>query len=78
MEAHAERPLRIRDRIGDVQFFHMYYHEMMADTLDVMHRLYEWAGDELTREVETRMRGWLAHHPQDDTVLTATTSNSTA
>jgi hypothetical protein len=65
MQAHVDRPLRARDRIGDHRFFHMYYHEMMADPMDVMRRLYAWAGDELTSETESRMRAWLAAHPQN-------------
>jgi sulfotransferase family protein len=65
MKAHVERPLRARDRIGDDRFFHMYYHEMMADTMGVMRRIYDWAGDELTSDVEARMQQWLAEHPQD-------------
>ena len=65
MQAHVERPLRARERIGDHRFFHMYYHEMMRDPMDVMRRLYAWAGDELTPAVETRMQKWLTDHPQD-------------
>ena len=65
MKVHVERPLRARDRIGDARFFHMYYHEMMRDPMDVMRRIYDWAGDELTPETEGRMRKWLADHPQD-------------
>ena len=65
MRYHVERPLRARDRIGDDRFFHMYYHEMMRDPMDVMRRLYEWAGDPLTAETEARMSDWLAVHPQD-------------
>ncbi|BDB40927.1 MULTISPECIES: sulfotransferase family protein [Mycobacterium] len=65
MRYHVERPLRARDRIVDDRFFHMYYHEMMRDPMDVMRRLYDWAGDPLTTETEERMRNWLAAHPQD-------------
>jgi hypothetical protein len=65
MRAHIERPRRARDRIGDDRFFDMYYHEMMADPMDVMRRIYEWAGDELTPDVEASMQQWLAEHPQD-------------
>jgi hypothetical protein len=65
MKSHVERPLRARDRIGDDRFFHMYYHEMMNDPMDVMRRIYDWAGDELTGETEARMQTWLAEHPQD-------------
>jgi len=65
MRYHVERPLRARDRIGDDRFFDMYYHEMMRDPMDVMRRIYDWAGDPLTAETEARMRNWLAEHPQD-------------
>ncbi|MEE6134898.1 sulfotransferase [Mycobacterium sp. 050128] len=65
MRYHVDRPLRARERIGDERFFHMYYHEMMRDPMDVMRRLYEWAGDPLTAEAEARMCNWLAEHPQD-------------
>jgi len=65
MQAHVERPLRARERIGDHRFFDMYYHEMMRDPMDVMRRLYEWAGDELTSDAEAWMQKWLTEHPQD-------------
>ncbi|MGA9676067.1 MAG: sulfotransferase [Mycobacterium sp.] len=65
MRYHVDRPLRARDRIGDERFFHMYYHEMMRDPMDVMRRIYEWADEPLTAETEARMRNWLAGHPQD-------------
>ncbi|BBZ37889.1 sulfotransferase family protein [Mycobacterium conspicuum] len=65
MSYHVDRPLRARKRIGDERFFHMYYHEMMRDPMDVMRRIYEWADEPLTAETEARMRNWLAEHPQD-------------
>jgi hypothetical protein len=65
MAYHVERPLRARDRIGDHRFFHMHYAEMMRDPMDVMRRIYAWAGDELTPETETRMQTWLSEHPQN-------------
>lgn len=65
MSYHVDRPLRARERIGDDRFFHMYYSEMMRDPLDVMRRIYSWAGDPLTEDTENRMRAWLAAHPQD-------------
>jgi len=65
MQAHVERPLRVRDRIGDDRFFHMYYHEMMSDPMDVMRRIYDWAGDDLNPETAARMHNWLAEHPQN-------------
>jgi Sulfotransferase family len=65
MRYHVERPLRARERIGADRFFDMYYHEMMRDPMDVMRRIYDWAGDPLTAETEARMRNWLEAHPQD-------------
>jgi len=65
VRAHVTRPLRVRDRIGDDRFFHMYYSEMMRDPISVMRSLYDWAGDELTDATVERMRRWLAEHPQD-------------
>ncbi|OBH65532.1 sulfotransferase [Mycobacterium intracellulare] len=73
MRYHVERPLRARDRIGDERFFHMYYHEMMRDPMDVMRRLYEWADEPLSAETEARMRNWLTEHPQDRFALNAYT-----
>jgi hypothetical protein len=73
MQYHVERPLRARDRIGDDRFFHMYYHEMMRDPMDVMRRLYEWADEPLTTETEARMQNWLAAHPQDRFALNSYT-----
>jgi Sulfotransferase family len=71
MQYHVERPLRARDRIGDERFFHMYYHEMMRDPMDVMRRIYEWADEPLSAETEASMRNWLAEHPQDRFALNA-------
>lgn len=73
MRYHVQRPLRARDRIGDERFFHMYYHEMMRDPMDVMRRIYEWADEPLTAETEARMRNWLAEHPRDRFALNAYT-----
>jgi hypothetical protein len=71
MSYHVDRPLRARDRVGDERFFHMYYHEMMRDPMDVMRRIYEWADEPLTADAEARMRKWLAEHPQDLFALNA-------
>ena len=65
MATLAQTPFTPAPAIGDERFFHMYYHEMMRDPMDVMRRIYEWAGDPLTAETEARMGNWLAAHPQD-------------
>ena len=65
MTAHVNNPLRARERIGDGRFFHMYYADMMRDPMEVMRKLYAWAGDELSLDVESRMLTWLDQHPQN-------------
>jgi hypothetical protein len=65
MAFHVNRPLQARKRIGDDRFFDMHYHELMRDPIDVMRRIYDWAGDPLTAETENRMLQWLKEHPQD-------------
>ncbi len=65
MSQHVTRPPRTRARIGDDRFFDMYYHEMMADPMGVMRRIYEWTGDPLDADTEASMQNWLADHPQD-------------
>jgi hypothetical protein len=65
MQAHVERPLRARERIGDDRFFHMYYHDMMTAPMDVMRRIYDWTGDELQPDTEASMQKWLDEHPQN-------------
>ena len=65
LRAHVERPLRVRDRLGDDRFFHLHYAALVRDPLGQMRALYEWAGDELTPTVEQAMRGWLEQNPQD-------------
>ena len=65
MAFHVNRPLAARKRIGDDRFFDVHYAEMMADPIGVMRRIYAWAGDPLTPEVEARMLTWLEEHPQD-------------
>lgn len=65
MAFHVDRPLQARKRIGDDRFFDVHYDEMMADPIALMRRIYDWAGDPLTPEVEARMLTWLDEHPQD-------------
>jgi Sulfotransferase family len=64
LEAHVTRPLRARDHIGSDRFFDLHYAALMRDPIDVMHVLYEWAGDELTPSTEQAMLDWLERNPQ--------------
>ena len=65
MREHVERPLRLRERIGDANFFDLHYANLMRDPIGEMRALYAWAGEELTPEVEMRMKEWLTTSPQD-------------
>jgi hypothetical protein len=65
LQAHVDRPLRARRRLGDDRFFDLHYAELLRDPIGQMRKLYEWAGDDLTDEVEEAMSDWLARNPQD-------------
>lgn len=65
LREHVERPLRVRERIGDDRFFDLHYTDLVADPIGRMRALYQWAGDDLTPEVETGMHGWLNRNPQN-------------
>jgi hypothetical protein len=65
MRAHVERAMRARERIGDDHFYDLYYADLMRDPIGQMRKLYDWARDDLTPDVETRMQRWLDDNPQD-------------
>jgi Sulfotransferase family len=65
LREHVERSMRARARIGDAQFFDLHYADLMRDPIGQMRELYAWAGEELTPDLETRMRAWLANNRQD-------------
>jgi hypothetical protein len=65
MREHVERPLRARHRVGGDRFFDLHYADLVRDPLGQMRKLYDWAGDDLTPEVEQAMLGWLERNPQD-------------
>jgi hypothetical protein len=65
LQAHINRPLQARQRIGDDRFFDLHYASLMRDPIGVMRSLYEWAGDELTQSTERAMLAWLRRNPQD-------------
>jgi hypothetical protein len=65
MKAHVDRSLRARARIGDDRFYDLHYANLLRDPIGEMRKLYQWAGDELTPDIEARMGRWLAANPQD-------------
>jgi hypothetical protein len=64
-QAHVDRCLAARRRIGDERFFDLHYAALLRDPIGQMRELYEWAGDDLAPSVETAMHCWLDGHPQD-------------
>jgi Sulfotransferase family len=64
LQAHVDRPLATRERIGDDRFFHLHYADLMRDPLAQLRALYDWSGDELTADVEAAMLGWVDRNPQ--------------
>jgi len=65
MREHVDRPLRLRERIGDAQFYDLHYANLMRDPIGEMRAIYAWAGEELLPAVEARMKEWLKARPQD-------------
>jgi hypothetical protein len=65
LQAHVERPLQTRKRIGDDRFFDLHYATLMRDPVGVMDALYAWTGDDLTESTKRAMLNWLEGHPQD-------------
>ena len=61
---HVERPMAVRDRIGEDRFFDLYYTDLVRDPIGQMRALYDWAGDSFTPETEGRMQRWISDHPQ--------------
>jgi hypothetical protein len=65
MREHVERPMRLRERIGDAQFYDLYYANLMRDPIGEMRAIYAWAGEAISPAVEARMKEWLKARPQD-------------
>jgi hypothetical protein len=65
MREHVGRPMRLRERIGDAQFYDLHYANLMRDPIGEMRAIYAWAGEDLTPGVEVRMKEWLSARPQD-------------
>lgn len=63
MREHVIRPLAVRERIGDEQFFDLHHAAFLRDPMGEMRRLYEWDGQPFTADVEQRMQAWLDNTP---------------
>lgn len=66
ISGHALRMMAAEDKgvLHAGNCFHLFYHEMLADPIGEMKRIYAWLGDDLTPEVEANMLAWLRSKPQ--------------
>jgi len=61
---HANRPMRLRATLSEDKVFDVYCGELLEDPIASIREIYAWLGEELTPEVEQRMRRWL--HTDDE------------
>jgi hypothetical protein len=62
--AITEKAMKARDAIGEQRFYDSDYHELMADHVAGVRRIYEWAGLEMSEQHVRNIRQWLAGHQQ--------------
>jgi hypothetical protein len=62
--ASVEKAMRAREAVGDAPFIDVSYHDMMADPLTTVERIYEASGLAVSDEHASRIRDWLANHHQ--------------
>ncbi len=62
--ASIEKGMRSRDAIGADSFIDISYHDMMADHLQTVERIYEWCGLRVSGSHADAIRRWLADHHQ--------------
>lgn len=62
--ASVEKAMRARQGIGDERFLDISYHDMIADPLHTVRRIYEWSGLSVSPVHEAAIGEWLANHNQ--------------
>jgi hypothetical protein len=60
----SERVNAFRDRHGDERFLDLHYADLVADPIAAIRRVYRFISRELTPDVESAMRAYLAANPQ--------------
>src|SRR5262249_42831059 len=56
---HANRPMHLRHGLPESRVLDVYCGEFLKDPIAGMRGIYAWLGEELTDEVERRMRAWI-------------------
>jgi hypothetical protein len=62
--ATCRKAMAARDEIGEAPFIDVSYHDVMADPVRSVARIYQLAGLSMSHEHVTNIRGWLARNPQ--------------
>jgi hypothetical protein len=62
--AITEKAMTARKAIGDHRFYDSNYHELMADHVAGVRRIYEWAGLTMSDQHARNIRDWLAENQQ--------------
>lgn len=60
--AAVEKAMQSRDAVGEDQFIDVSYHDVMADPLATIRRVYDQCGLTVSAEHATRIRSWLGRH----------------
>jgi hypothetical protein len=59
-----EKGMRARDAIGEDSFYDVSYHDVMADPVRTVERIYERFGRKLSETAAENIRAWVADNPQ--------------
>ena len=62
--AALEKAMKVREAIGEDRFIDISYHDMMGDHVEVVRRIYEWAGRTMSDAHAGAIRHWLADNAQ--------------
>lgn len=62
--ASVEKAMHARNAVGEEQFIDVSYHDMMADPVLTVQRIYEASGLTMSDGHASRIRDWLANHNQ--------------
>jgi len=62
--AAIEKAMAARDKAGEGQFLDVSYHDVMANPLKTVERIYAWAGMTISPEHASRIEQWVADHHQ--------------
>jgi hypothetical protein len=63
-QAITEKAMKARAQIGEANFYDSNYHELMADHVTAIERIYDWAGLTMSGRHADAVRAWLADHQQ--------------